>query len=1208
MDPRQQPDHRLLLPALLLLLLLTRAWFLLGSIEELAVNDDLVTGVTAAWLGGARVLPVDALWVPHVGGDALYQCLAVPIYALLGDSILAPKLLALITVCLGLVLVLHVARHHGGPRAALWAGLLYVFIPPGFMTIQLVGVGDHYVVALAALWAGHIALLALRADDPRRLARLLLGLGLLVGLGTFAGLLNVITWVALTPLLLLVRPRAGWSWRSASAGLAGLGLGLVPLVVNRLWHGAEATTVYERSLTAQVGVGPLQALERAAHLLLIDPSLATWFRLDTIGQLARHAWFGLALAGLLSCAWWQRRTIADALLAPLRRRRVDPDAVGLESYLLLLGLAFLGAWSLSDFHFEPSRPFGYRYLVVLLPSVLLLGALALARGAERWPRGHILVGAVPVLASLLGLAWPASMRDPGRLLRFSGTTWSNHDLRAYTRWRDGLAGHLAEAAPLLEIEQRAGFLVAMGAHIARMEGNDAALRAGTDGLSGDDRIHLIRGVLKDLSKDGHAPPEGALGQLRALAVRVPAEAHPLVLSRLQGAVAGWPAHPQELWGWLEGRHTRGDAAWIAPLVAESWGGALAGRASLSGAVQPISALADPALEARAWFGVGYRTALLHEPGLDWVEGLLPSLPEAARAPFVAGCARGLRAWPGVDEDPTPTIRQATELPEALAEPIFLQLGVAAVSRVDNSPYRLADLLGASLPHRAVAPTCTGLGYGAGSFGKTLNDTLRWRIDWDRFVGPGCSAAFDAGLERSLVESYGRAPDFLTQHRARLGLPPSGPRAPATTSPEGAPPALPADFPLSPVTWGGLGGPERGEACTPISHHPVILVHDDGEGPEVWWRGPQGGTAGALAQAGFGPCEIWAVRLGEADRPMRSVEELTDDLAFFIGSVLAYTGAPRVQLLAQGTGAVLAHTTMAKYRLHPQIRTAVYVDAPFQGIQGCDDQRCFGGEVRCCSLRPGSLMLRRALIPDATPLATPTGHLGYLCVGSSAEQTGGWFLEGAENHRFPELATQPLHAVEPAWHLVLGSLDIPASPCRPEHDHDGDGYCDQAQGGADCDDSDATIHPGAEEREADGVDQNCNGHDVDRRYPGWACERPMDPAQAEEVPPGGPDLPAELRLLMLHEAADGDMRAALERCRRGDTRSEPTPDRHPHAPPPGAHYEDLGFFAPSELEQPWRDLLEGMQRRGEGCALVETSGGPAVLIAAQGSPDQRQRQP
>jgi hypothetical protein len=71
-------------------------------------------------------------------------------------------------------------------------------------------------------------------------------------------------------------------------------------------------------------------------------------------------------------------------------------------------------------------------------------------------------------------------------------------------------------------------------------------------------------------------------------------------------------------------------------------------------------------------------------------------------------------------------------------------------------------------------------------------------------------------------------------------------------------------------------------------------------------------------------------------------------------------------------------------------------------------------------------------------------------------------------------------ISPALAALLGLGGLAGCPPpvnalygAPATDEDGDGYYDEVD---DCDDTDASIHPGADDPEGDGIDQNCDGVD------------------------------------------------------------------------------------------------------------------------------------
>jgi len=91
-----------------------------------------------------------------------------------------------------------------------------------------------------------------------------------------------------------------------------------------------------------------------------------------------------------------------------------------------------------------------------------------------------------------------------------------------------------------------------------------------------------------------------------------------------------------------------------------------------------------------------------------------------------------------------------------------------------------------------------------------------------------------------------------------------------------------------------------------------------------------------------------------------------------------------------------------------------------------------------------------------------------------------------------------------------------------------------------------------------------------------------------------ELPAEMRIAVLYEPADGDIQAALRRCRVNDLSRERMPEDHPHGDTPHPAYVDLGFIGYRDLSSPYREALETLVRTGSPCVLLQTTRGEVVV--------------
>lgn len=358
------PSPRAKLPWKLLLLLAgLRSWLVLNLADVFFYGEELEKGTAAkAMLDGLRVPHHQLAYHDYEGGGFVISHLEALAFLLVGENVLAHKLVAL-----GFILAVglagwFLARRMFGVRAADLFLLLLALAPESFQKLSLISLGIHFEACLFALFV--LGLGARLAAGKERSPREWLYLGLLTGFGLYFSyqLALAAAWVGLV--LLVSRPRAVFG-RGGGLGLAGTLLGALPLLY-MAWHvGWDVFDIHGASVVGGEGPSKLQKLAAFLRSLYVDA--------PTGARLSAWAWTAAA-ALAIPISWKAGERRADRA-----QHRALSGAGYLLGYLGVFAVAYFG----TDFMQGELLHF---FMLLRLAPVWVVGTLlvsaALSRGLE----------------------------------------------------------------------------------------------------------------------------------------------------------------------------------------------------------------------------------------------------------------------------------------------------------------------------------------------------------------------------------------------------------------------------------------------------------------------------------------------------------------------------------------------------------------------------------------------------------------------------------------------------------------------------------------------------------------------------------------------------------------------------------------------------------------------------------------------------------
>ncbi|HTY44760.1 MAG TPA: hypothetical protein VMD52_02055 [Patescibacteria group bacterium] len=461
----------LLLVSLLAVFLLVRLPILFTSIHKLYDEEELYVGTIAKELIDGPILSIfEYPLKPTKGGTLVWGILCVPFFLVFGQSYLALKLVTLTAALVILALSYLLLWKFFDWKAALIAGILFVFSPPLYTKFSLSSYGWHFesiLFTVTFLLIFYRIFFSGAADIYAGKDAYFAALGLVGGFGIY------FTYGCLIPLGIgflfwFIFDRRFMAKRSFFVFLAFFLVGFSPWIYYTLSHHAANICLDANDPRRPLGdlifsKPPLESLGKLKDLFVRDlPGSLSFENVKGIpGAVFSGSYYAVFVVSFCGLAWLNRKKVSELISLRLR-----PASEYRQVFILAYFAIFCLVYAFTFFQVSPEDDefqgfYGYRFLVVAYPFIFMTIALFLnwlwsLKGAKA-ARLMFFCGAFLTLpAGLIANYGLITIPNFGRPVAYEGYSYMVLGQTIGERFGDdiSLAAGIAHRAP----EERRGFI------------------------------------------------------------------------------------------------------------------------------------------------------------------------------------------------------------------------------------------------------------------------------------------------------------------------------------------------------------------------------------------------------------------------------------------------------------------------------------------------------------------------------------------------------------------------------------------------------------------------------------------------------------------------------------------------------------------------------------------------------------------------------